>query len=356
MKRILMLGLLALSLLCGTAFAKTGEGMTIWFDTGGSVGDGYGTIVQNGAKAAAADMGCELRLLYSDWNPETMITHFRNAVAARPDGIVVMGHPGDAAFGPLVDAAVKQGIVVTSIDTALPETQARHRAKGFGYVGTDNYTQGKALAEEVLRRTNLKKGDRAFVWGLKRIPDRGRRAQAIVEMLEQAGVTVDYQEITPEIDKDPVLGAPVVAGQLGRHPDTKVIIVDHGSLTAQMGNHLKNAGVKPNTVYVAGFSLSPATAAAIENGYVQLVSEAVCDGLLRRRTDRVEQKVRFYRIQHRYGRRHRGRRQYRRGVRLCQAGLAVEETPPKGRRELLKKYPLFFFPDRQASAFLLLKE
>lgn len=50
MKRILMLGLLALSLLCGTAFAKTGEGMTIWFDTGGSVGDGYGTIVQNGAK------------------------------------------------------------------------------------------------------------------------------------------------------------------------------------------------------------------------------------------------------------------------------------------------------------------
>ena len=218
MKRILMLGLLALSLLCGTAFAKTGEGMTIWFDTGGSVGDGYGTIVQNGAKAAAADMGCELRLLYSDWNPETMITHFRNAVAARPDGIVVMGHPGDAAFGPLVDAAVKQGIVVTSIDTALPETQARHRAKGFGYVGTDNYTQGKALAEEVLRRTNLKKGDRAFVWGLKRIPDRGRRAQAIVEMLEQAGVTVDYQEITPEIDKDPVLGAPVVAGSSGVTP------------------------------------------------------------------------------------------------------------------------------------------
>ena len=113
MKRILMLGLLALSLLCGTAFAKTGEGMTIWFDTGGSVGDGYGTIVQNGAKAAAADMGCELRLLYSDWNPETMITHFRNAVAARPDGIVVMGHPGDAAFGPLVDAAFNKVSVLT---------------------------------------------------------------------------------------------------------------------------------------------------------------------------------------------------------------------------------------------------
>ena len=274
MKRLLMAGLVALTLLCATASAKTGEGMTIWFDTGGSVGDGYGTVVQNGAKAAAADMGCDLRLLYSDWNPETMLTNFRNAVAARPDGIVVMGHPGDAAFGPLVDAAVRQGIVVTSVDTALAETQARNRTKGFGYVGADNYTQGKALAEEVLRRTQLHEGDRAFVWGLKRLPDRGRRAQAIIDVLEQAGVTVDYQEITPEIDKDPVLGAPVVAGQLGRHPDTKVMIVDHGSLTAQMANHLKTASVRPGTVYVAGFSLSPTTAKAIEDGYVQLVSEA----------------------------------------------------------------------------------
>ncbi len=274
MKRLLLPIVMSIVLFCGMAFAKTGEGMPIWFDTGGSAGDGYGTIVQNGAKAAAEDMGCELRLIYSDWNPETMLTNFRNAVASRPDGIVVMGHPGDAAFGPLIDAAVKQGIVVTSVDTALPGAQERNRAKGFGYVGTDNYTQGEVLAQEVLRRTQLKKGDRAFVWGLKRIPDRGRRAQAIVEVLEKAGVTVDYQEITPEIDKDPVLGAPVVAGQLGRHPDTKAVIVDHGSLTAQMGNHLKNAGIKPNTVYVAGFSLSPATAKAIEDGYVQLVSEA----------------------------------------------------------------------------------
>ena len=63
MKRLLMAGLVALTLLCASASAKTGEGMTIWFDTGGSVGDGYGTVVQNGAKAAAADMGCDLRLL-----------------------------------------------------------------------------------------------------------------------------------------------------------------------------------------------------------------------------------------------------------------------------------------------------
>ncbi len=254
--------------------AKTGEGMTIWFDTGGAVGDGYGLIVQNGAKAAAADLGCNLRLIYSDWNPETMIVNFRQAVASNPDGIVIMGHPGDAAFANLIDTATKRGIVVTSVDTALPVTLSKHRSQGFGYIGSDNYAQGISLATEVIKRAQLQKGDRAFVWGLRRIPERGKRAEGIVEVLEKAGIVVDYLEITPEIDKDPVLGAPIVAAQMGRNPDTKVIIVDHGSLTALMGKHLKNAGIKPNQIFVAGFSLSPATAKAIEDGFVQLISEA----------------------------------------------------------------------------------
>ncbi len=271
---LMLLCCTTLGFFAGQSEAKTGEGMTIWLDTGGAVGDGYGLIVQNGAKAAAADLGCELRLVYSDWNPETMLVNFRQAAASNPDGIVIMGHPGDAAFARLVDNATKKGIVVTSVDTALPKAQAKHRSQGFGYVGSDNYSQGVSLATEILRRTKLKKGERAFVWGLRRIPERGRRAEGIVEVLEKAGIVVDYLEITPEIDKDPVLGAPVVAAQMGRNPDTKLIIVDHGSLTAHMGKHLKNAGIKPGKVYVAGFSLSPATAKAIEDGFVQLISEA----------------------------------------------------------------------------------
>lgn len=278
MKKLLLLAAFVLTLGCGLAAAaqpeQTGKGMTIWLDTGGAAGDGYGTIVMNGAKAAAADLGCDLRLMYSDWNPETMLTNFRQAVASNPAGIVVMGHPGDAAFGPLVDGAIKKGIVVTAVDTGLPGLMAANKTKGFGFVGTDNYTQGKALAEEVIRRTKLTKGDRAFVWGLKSLPVRGERAKGIEDTLKAAGVTVDYQEISPEINKDAVLGGPVVAAYVGSHPDVKAMFIDHGSLTSQMGNHLKTAGIKPNTIYVAGFSLSPATATAIENGYVQIVSEA----------------------------------------------------------------------------------
>ena len=35
-------------------------------------------------------------------------------MATQPDGIAVMGHPGDDAFKPLIDDAIAQGIAVTS--------------------------------------------------------------------------------------------------------------------------------------------------------------------------------------------------------------------------------------------------
>ncbi len=85
-----------------------GKGTTIWFDTGGSPGEPFGTIVQNGAVQAAADLGCDLKLLYSDWNPEKMIENFKTALAVKPDGIVIMGHPGDDAYGPFVKEAMSK--------------------------------------------------------------------------------------------------------------------------------------------------------------------------------------------------------------------------------------------------------
>lgn len=277
LKRLLVL---ALCLFCSPLMAsaadmpKTGSGMHIWFDTGGPVGGTYNTVVINGAKSAANDIGAKITFVYSDWSPEKMIENFKKAIAEKPTGIVVMGHPGDAAYAPFIDEARKKGIRVTCVDTQLPKIQAKYQAQGFGYIGPDNYSQGQSMARECLQRFGLKKGDRAFVWGLKRLPTRGRRAIGILEVLEKAGVVVDYLEISPEIDKDPSLGAPLITGYLSAHPDCKLMIVDHGALTAQMENFLRAAGAKPNSINVAGFSLSPATATAIKNGYVDLVGDA----------------------------------------------------------------------------------
>lgn len=278
MRRIMMTAFLLLSVGLTGAVAgetnRTGKDLKIWFDTGGPVGGTYNTVVYNGAKAAANDIGADLTFLYSDWQPEKMIANFKKALAAQPDGIVVMGHPGDAAYAPFVAEAREKGILVTSVDTPLPGLQGKYMAEGFGYIGPDNYVQGKMMAAETVRRFGLKRGERAFVWGLKRLPTRGRRAVGIIEGLEAAGLTVDYQEISPEVDKDPSLGTPVMTGYLVSRPDCRLVVIDHGALTAQMENFLRAAGVKPDEINVAGFSLSPATASAIRNGYVDVVGDA----------------------------------------------------------------------------------
>ncbi|MGU5697467.1 sugar ABC transporter substrate-binding protein [Aeromonas allosaccharophila] len=253
--------------------APSGKDMTIWFDLGGPVGESYVTVVQNGAKQAAEDLGVDLRLVYSDWQPQKMIENFKQAVAAKPTGIVVMGHPGDSAYQPLIADAITKGIKVTSVDTELSGTMANELSNGFGYVGDNNATRGINLAKEALRRSGLKKGDRAMVWGIKDIAQRSDSTRGLIKTLEEAGMKVDFIQISQEVDKDPSLGAPVVTSYLATHPDVKMVLVDHGALTAQMGNFLRNSAVKPGELFVAGFSLSPATADGIQSGYVQLVAD-----------------------------------------------------------------------------------
>src|SRR5208337_5459130 len=81
---------------------------------GGTQGDGATLARTNGARAAAAANNVKLIEQYSKWDQQTMIDQFKQAMAANPDGIEIMGHPGEPAFAALVDQAEAQGIIVTS--------------------------------------------------------------------------------------------------------------------------------------------------------------------------------------------------------------------------------------------------
>ncbi len=263
----------AILLFCGSAFAADDK-LTVWFDAGGSPGETYATVLQNGAQQAADDLGIEIKFVYSDWNAEKMITNFKQGMATKPDGMVIIGAPGDDAYMPLVGQAIEQGIQVMCVDTPLPKTFEKFQPAGYSYIGVDNYGQGKMMAERCLSHFGLKKGDKVLVWGLKSVPGRGLRAQALVDVFTGAGLNVDYLEISPEANKEATLGAPILTGYIASHKDCKLIVIDHGALTAQAGTALRSAGIKPGTVGIGGFSLSPATAAAIKAGYVGLISEA----------------------------------------------------------------------------------
>ncbi len=247
------------------------SGTDIVFFPGGSPGGPFATVVYNGALAAEADLGPNVEYVWSDWNPENMINQFSEAVATNPDGIAIMGHPGDEAFGPLVDEAEAEGIVVTSMNTQLADLQAKYSSAGFGYVGAILYDAGYALGSEAVSRFGLQAGDKAFVWGLLAQAGRGERTKGVVDSLEDAGLEVEYLEIDDATNADAAAGVPQFVGMASANPDLKLVVTDHGALTATMETYLSSAGYGPDDVYGAGFDLSPPTVEAIRSGYTDLV-------------------------------------------------------------------------------------
>ena len=247
------------------------SGTDIVFFPGGSPGGPFATVVYNGAVQAADDLGANMEVVWSDWNPEKMITQFSEAMATNPDGIAIMGHPGDDAFTPLVEEAEAQGIVVTSMNTQLPTLQEKYASNGFGYVGAINYNAGYALGKESIARSGLGDGDKAFVWGLLAQAGRGERTQGVIDALEEAGIEVIYQEIDDATNADAAAGVPTFVGVMSANPDIKMIVTDHGALTATQETYLTSAGLNPGDVFAAGFDLSSATVEAVKGGWTSLV-------------------------------------------------------------------------------------
>ncbi len=243
----------------------------IVFFPGGSPGGPFAQVVANGAMAAAADLGANVEYVWSDWNPEQMVTGFAEAAATQPDGIAIMGHPGDDAFQAVVDDAIAQGIIVTSQNTTLPQLEAKYASGGFGYVGAELYSAGYALGAEAVNRFGLAEGDRAMVWGLLSQAGRGERTRGVVEALEEAGLTVDYLEIDDATNADATAGIPTFVGYVSANPDVKLVVTDHGALTATLQTYMETAGLGPDDVFGAGFDLSAATVEAIQSGYTDLV-------------------------------------------------------------------------------------
>jgi len=254
-----------------TAKSNWCSGTKIVFFPGGSPGGGFETVVYNGALQAAKDTGADVQYVWSDWDPAKMTSQFTQAVATKPDGIAIMGHPGDAAFDPLIDDAESKGIIVTSSNTQLPEAQAKYATNGFGYTGAVLHDAGYALGQEAIKRSGVKKGDKVFLWGLESQAGRGERTKGVHDAFNDAGLTVIYQEIDAATNKDAAAGVPVFTGIMSANPDIKLVVTDHGNLTGTIQSFLEAAGKKPGDVFAAGFDMSGNAAKAIKDGWLQLV-------------------------------------------------------------------------------------
>jgi simple sugar transport system substrate-binding protein len=251
--------------------ASIGEGLVMYFQMGGNPGGGATLARTNGARAAAEAFGVDLREQYSAWQPDKMIDQFKEAVAASPDCIEIMGHPGNDAFIDLAADARERGIVLTSGNSQLSELFNEHRQSGFGFVGMDNYRSGRLVAGATIKHAGLKEGDRVMVYGLLSQDERGKLERGALDVYEENNMTIDYIEISPEVNGDPSLAVPILVAYVERNPDVKAIITSHGTVTGFLGKALREAGKEPGEIFGAGYDIVPAAVEAVQEGYVHVL-------------------------------------------------------------------------------------
>ncbi len=273
-KTLLLAGAAALAVMTGGAFTASaedapGKGLTIYMQMGGNPGDGSTLARQTGATQAATALGVDkLNAQFAGWAPETMVQQFKQALAAKPACIVIMGHPGSDAFSGLVKQATDQGIVVTDGNSPLTPLQAQYGTKGFGYAGVDLYVGGSLTAQNMIKDGSLKSGDEAMVYGIFSQAERGLSEKGLADTLEKAGLKVDRLEISPEANSDPTLAVPVLTAYVQAHPKLKAIGTQHGGITGILADVLKQAGKKPGDIEVGGIDLAPATINGLKSGYI----------------------------------------------------------------------------------------
>ena len=246
------------------------SGVKIRFFAGGAEGDAFASIVYNGAVQAAKDTGADVDYVFSGWSSEKMIQQLREAVAAGPAGIAMMGHPGNAAILPLAEEASNAGIKMMYQNVPVDEAVAKF---GGGYVGAQQNPQGRALGEEAVRRFGLKEGDVAIVLSDWSQEERSQRELGTIQAFEAHGLKVIKLQSPQELGTDPNTGIPVITAAITANPDVKLIAYPGGQPLGNAQTYMEAAGKGPGDIINIGFDTSPQIVDAFKNGWVQLTSD-----------------------------------------------------------------------------------
>jgi simple sugar transport system substrate-binding protein len=254
---------------------KLCSGVKIDFFGGGNPQDTFAKVVYAGALQAQKDLGPNVNYIWSNWDSDMMASQFKDAVASLPDAIAMMGHPGAAVLGPLIDEAERKNIIVTMQNVDIPDVRAEYASRGFGYVGQNLYNSGLLVAGGLVRKYQLAAGSEAIVFGVDKAtdPSRYERTRGCIDGLTNAKLIVHEITIPQAVQTTATSEAAkeLFADAFAKYPNAKIMLIDHGALTAAAPDLLKSLGKKPGEITLGGFDLSAATVAGIESGYIGLI-------------------------------------------------------------------------------------
>ena len=264
-----------LALVAGMASAQEGKwcaGQDIVVFSGGPSGGTFNSIIDKGALQAAEDTGANVQIIYSDWNFEQMVTQFRDMIGQAPEGIAMMGHPGDAALMPLAEQADAAGIKVMYMNVDVPEVRARF---GSGFVGASLYEQGRALAAEAIRLAGdrLKAGDTAIVMSRWEAGNRAQRELGLADALEEFGMTVIKLQEAEGASADQMLQLPVLTSAVLSNPGTKLIGYPGGPWVSAAPVFMDSMGVEPGSIIGVGFDIGQGVKESLESGHMLVTAD-----------------------------------------------------------------------------------
>ena len=253
----------------GLAEGGWAKGIDITFFAGGGSGDLYASVVANGAKQAAKDLGCNLKIMYSNWSASTEITQLNQIIATKPDGIAMDGSPGDAALMPLAKKAAAAGVLMTYWDVDPKTVRA---AYGGGYAGADLYSFGFNLGTQAIEQFKLKAGDRALVYGFFASTGFGVRDNGVADGLKKGGLNIVKIAMPVESGSNPQSITPLIAGGLAKYKDAKLMSLSGGQWVGTSPAYLKAAGKKPGEVKVISFDFLPSVVTAMDGNWAQMTA------------------------------------------------------------------------------------
>ena len=246
------------------------EGVTIRFFAGGTEGDAFAGIVYRGALAAERDLGANVEYVFSGWDSELMTQQLREAVAQAPDGIAMMGHPGNEAIMPLAAEAAEAGIIMMYQNVDVDQVRARY---GGGYVGAQLHSQGIALGEEALRQFGFGGGDKAIVLANLAQRERALRELGTWEALEAAGMEIIHVDSGPTWAADPNLGIPSMVAALTDNPDTKMVVFSGGQTLGNTQTYFEAAGLEAGQVKAIGFDTNEFIMQGFADDWIHLTAD-----------------------------------------------------------------------------------
>ena len=215
-----------------------------------------------GAKAEAAKLGVNLIWKGATTWSATLQTPIVNAtLATHPDALLIAPTDDVALFKPM-DAFVKAGIPVISVDTTLKNKSILTAA-----ISSDNFQGGEAAAKAIAAAAHYR-GAVAVINVEKGVSTTDlRQAGFLAQMKKYPHMTV----AATEYDND----NPTIA-----ESDARALILAHKNLVGIFGTNLYSAegaakgvdaaGMK-GKIYVAGYDAEPAEVALLKQGVISIL-------------------------------------------------------------------------------------